>query len=138
MDCNSKSGKSAKTIACHSIPHRKASKPIKACDGAGVLDGLATLQNFTLKLVASTFGVSISSLIAAQRLTPAQRDAVRRGLRSLALPKATPLTALPAPNSAEQRMAGVVAELGLGKTLDALAAMDAVPLGPQSESSLFN
>jgi hypothetical protein len=59
-------------------------------------------------------------------------------LRSLALPKAMPPAALPAPISAEQRLADVVAELGLGKTLDALAAMDAGPLESRSESSFFN
>jgi hypothetical protein len=109
-----------RVVDAHSLPNRKASKAVKACDGADVLDGLTTLQNLTAKLVAAALGISLSSLAAARRLTPAQRNEVRRGHRPLVLPpKPVPLP-LPPPVSAEERVAEVVAEFGVATTCGAL------------------
>src|SRR5262245_39184227 len=54
-----------RAVDAHSLLHRKASKAARACDGADVLDGLATLQNLTARLVASAHGVSVGSITAA-------------------------------------------------------------------------
>ena len=110
-----------RVVDAHSLPNRKASKAVKACDG---VDGLTTLQNLTAKLVAAAQGVSLSSLAAARRLTPAQRDEVRRGERPLVLPtKSVPLR-LPPPVSAEERVAEIVAEFGMVTTRGALERLN--------------
>src|SRR5215831_15579282 len=90
-----------RVVDAHSLPNRKASKAVKACDGADILDGLMTLQNLTARLVAVAQGVSLSSLFAARRLTPAQRDEVRRGKRPLVLPTKPVLLPLPPPAVAD-------------------------------------
>jgi hypothetical protein len=126
MEDISKNGKGARRIIdAHSVPHWKVPKSVLACAAADVIDGHAVLQNPTLRLVAAAFGVSVTSVVNALHLTPAQRDSVRRGLRPLTLPDATP-KALPPPVSPEQRLAGVVAELGVPGTFDALVSMSAV------------
>src|SRR5262249_6819314 len=81
----------------HSVVHMKASKAVRAVIGADILDGFARLENLTLRLVAVGMGVSVGYLVAAHRLTPEQRQAVRRGKRPLVLPRtpAMPRTAVP-------------------------------------------
>lgn len=123
LNGNSANGKEARRVFdAHSLSHKKGSKAAKACDGADVLDDIATLQNFTIRLIAQAFGVSVSLVVAALRLTPSQRDSVRHGLRPLTLPDSAP-QALPKPVKAEQRLADVVAELGFSRTYDALASI---------------
>jgi hypothetical protein len=118
-----------RVVDAHSLPNRKASKAVRACDGADILDGLASLQNFTAKLVAMAEGVSVSSLAAARRLTPEQRDEVRGGKRPLVLPaKSVPLPP-PVPVSAEERVAEVVAEFGMATTCGALERLNRVLSG---------
>src|SRR5262245_50484331 len=119
-----------RVVDAHSLPNRKASKAVRACDGADILDGLASLQNFTAKLVAMAEGVSVSSLVAARRLTPEQRDEVRGGTRPLVLPvKPVPLP-LPPPvvagsvPSAEQRLRDIANEMGPAKALEALVKIE--------------
>jgi hypothetical protein len=111
-----------KTIDAHSVLNRKSPKSAKACDAADVVDGHAALQNPTIRLVAAAFGVSVGYVLAARRLTPTQREAVRNGWRPLILPRSTP--ALPAPVSPQERLAGIVAELGVTGTLNALASIE--------------
>src|SRR5262249_45251247 len=74
-------------IDAHSVPHLKASKASRAVDGADILDGIAKLENLTLRLVAAGMGVSADYLVKARRLTPEQRQAVRNGKRPLVLPR---------------------------------------------------
>ena len=116
----------------------QASKSAKACDAADVLDGLAVVQNFTLRLIAAAYGVSIGSVARARRLTPEQRQAVRKGQRPLILPRtpsappvlpvpstvpATPPVA-PVAAGARERLREIINEIGLNATLDLLAASE--------------
>jgi hypothetical protein len=111
-----------RTIDAHSIPHWKAGKAVRALEAANASDGLVRLQNLTLRLYAQAFGVSVGSLVLAKRLTPEQREAVKRGKRPL-LPPVT-MKALPAPVSPQERLASVVAEVGVGVAFDMLVAFD--------------
>src|SRR6516165_10399657 len=77
-----------RVVDAHGLLHMRASKSAKACDAADVIDGLAVLQNPTLRLAAAAYGVSIGSVARARRLTPEQRHAVRRNERPLILPRA--------------------------------------------------
>src|SRR5262249_24895574 len=84
-------------IDAHSALHVKASKAVRACDSADILDGIAKLENLTLRLVAAGVGVSVGYLVQAHRLAPEQRQAVRSGKRPLVLPRIKP-PAVPAPS----------------------------------------
>jgi hypothetical protein len=120
----------------HGLLHMRASKSAKACDAADVIDGLAVLQNPTLRLAAAAYGVSIGSVARARRLTPEQRQAVRKGQRPLILPAtssappAPPVSAMPAAPPVivgpRERLDDIVAEIGLNATLDLLAATEKV------------
>jgi hypothetical protein len=118
------------SVDAHSLLHRKCTKAAKACDGADILDGLLSLRNLTIKLVAAAVGVSVSSIVTALRLTPTQRDEVRRGKRPLVVPtKPVPLQ-LPPPvvavtvPSAEQRLKAAANEFGLVEALEVLAKLE--------------
>jgi len=120
-----------RAIDAHSLPNRKASKAVRAVDAADILDGRMTLQNLTIRLVATALDVSPSSVSNARRLTPAQRDDVRERKRPLVLPtKPAPLKLPPpvvadsAPVSARQKIAEVVAELGVNTAIDMIAELD--------------
>jgi hypothetical protein len=127
-------------VDAHSPLHLRASKGAKACDAADVVDGLAVLQNPTLRLAAAAYGVSLGSVARARRLTPEQRQAVRRGERPLVLPRkpsappALPVpTIVPAPSPVPpvtmgvcERLQEIVSEIGLNATLDLLAASERV------------
>jgi hypothetical protein len=103
--------------------HRKASQAMKACDAADILDGFATLQNPTLRVVAIALGVSIGSVVLARRLTLSQRQAVRNGWRPLRWQPR--VSDLPAPPTAQERFAGIVSELGgVAGALNELAAIE--------------
>ena len=124
-----------RVVDAHSLLHRQASKSAKACDAADVLDGLAVVQNFTLRLTAAAYGVSIGSVARARRLTPEQRQAVRKGQRPLILPATSsappaPVSAMPAAPPVivgpRERLDEIVAEIGLSATLDLLAATEKV------------
>jgi len=129
-----------RVVDAHSLLHMRASKATKAVDAADVLDGLVVVQNPTLRLTAAAYGVSIGSVARARRLTPEQRQAVRRGERPLILPRAPSAPpALPVPPTApatppvspvvmgaRERLDAIVAEIGLSATLDLLAATEKV------------
>ena len=132
-----------RVVDAHGLLHRQASKATRACDAADVLDGVAKLQNPTFRLVAAAYGVSLSYVARARRLTPEQRQAVRKGQRPLVLPcapSAPPVPpALPVPATApatppvapvvmgpRDRLDEIVAEIGLSATLDLLAASERV------------
>ena len=131
-----------RVVDAHGLLHlRAASKAVKACDAADAVDGLAILGNFTLKLAAVAYGVSIGSVARARRLTPEQRQAVRQGKRPLVLPRASSAPpALPVPSTApatppvstpvvmgpRERLAEIIAEIGVSATLDLLAATEKV------------
>ena len=118
-------------VDAHGLLHMRASKAAKACDAADAVDGLAVVQNPTMRLVAAAYGVSVGSVARALRLTPEQRQAVRQGKRPLILPA---IPALPVPTTApatppvspvvmgaRERLREIVNEIGLNATLDLLA-----------------
>jgi hypothetical protein len=122
-------------VDAHSLPHMRQSKATKACNAADALDGRVAVQNLTLRLMSAAYGVSVPYISRARRLTPEQRQAVRQGKRPLILPRApsTP-PALPVPPTApmtppvppvtmgaRERLAEIVAEIGLDATLTLLA-----------------
>jgi hypothetical protein len=125
-----------RVVDAHSLLHLRASKCAKACDAADTVDGLAVLQNPTLRLVAAAYGVSVGSVARALRLTPEQRQAVRQGQRPLVLPapSAVPVPPIvpatppvsPVVMGARERLAAIVNEIGLNATLDLLAASEKV------------
>jgi hypothetical protein len=112
-----------KTIDGHSVPHKKSSRAAKACDAADWLDGLTNYQNPTLRVASVACDVSVSSIGLARRLTPAQRQEVRAGLRPLRQyrkPNGVPM--LP---TAQQRLADIVSELGgIASARNELAAIE--------------
>jgi hypothetical protein len=107
-------GATVKTVGAHSQPHQKSRKASAACAAADVLAGVGPLR-ITRSLVALKHGVSTSSVARAQRLTPEQRDAVRRGERPLVLPVI---------EGPQQRLAAIVDEIGLDRTLNLLNAFE--------------
>jgi hypothetical protein len=95
---------------------RKLSKPARALLGVDVIEGTTTITDLSHKQIAATVGVSVGYLNAALRLTPAEREAVRRGLRPLVEPRVP--AAQPA---ARERLAAIVDEIGVDATLALLA-----------------
>ena len=80
-----------RVVDAHGLLHlQRVSKATKACDAADAVDGLAVLQNPTMRLAAAAYGVSIGSVARARRLSPEQREAVRKGRRPLVLPATRP------------------------------------------------
>jgi len=123
---------SLRTVDAHSVPHRKSSKAARAVDAADLVDGYAVLQNPTIRLAAATYGVSVGSVTRARRLTPEQRQEVRRGWRPLIIPHAKPSLPVPPPSAsplieeAHAQLLGVVSHIGWDATLDLLATIEKV------------
>jgi hypothetical protein len=107
-----------RALDAHSLAHRrKRTQAAAACDAADLVDGLTRLQSPTIKVAAVACGVSTSYVVAALRLSPMQRDEVRQGKRTLAPSK---WKMLPAPVTAETRIAEVVSEFGMIATTTGL------------------
>ena len=128
-----------RVVDAHGLLHLRASKAARACLAADIVDGLAVLQNPTLRLAATACGVSLGSVARARRLTPEQRKAVRQKRRPLVLPAIPPAPpappALPVPTivpvppvtmGARERLTEIVREIGFNATLDLLAASERV------------
>ena len=124
-------------VDAHGLLHLRATKAARACLAADIVDGLAALQNPTLRLAATAYGVSLGSVARARRLTPEQRKAVRQKRRPLVMPPTPP--ALPTPSVApatpstppvvmgpRERLDEIIAEIGWNATLDLLAASEKV------------
>ena len=134
-----------RVVDAHGLLHLRASKAVKACDAADAVDGLVKLGNPTLRLVAAAYGVSVSYVARALRLSPEQRQAVRQRRRPLVLPRtpsappvppalpvsvptivpATPLVP-PVVMGARERLDKIVAEIGVDGVLNMLAAAEKV------------
>ena len=112
-----------RVVDAHSLAHRKAPKAAAACDAADLVDALTRLQNPTIKVAAVACDVSQSYVAAALRLSPVQRDDVRRGRRPLVSPK--PVKALPAPVNAKAKLVEVMTELGgVDATIEMLITLE--------------
>lgn len=107
----------ARSVKGRGLACRKLSKPARALLGVDIVEGTTTITDLSHKQVAAIVGVSIGYLNAAQRLTPAEREAVRRGLRPLVEPR-VPAT-LPA---ARERLAAIVNEIGVDATMALLTS----------------
>jgi hypothetical protein len=130
----------AAVVDAHSLLHVRTSKAARACDAADVVDGLAVLQNPTMRLAAAAHGVSIGSVARARRLTPEQRQAVRQGKRPLILPRVpsappvlpvpatppVPVVITPVAMGPQERLGEIVNELGLDTVLDLLATHERI------------
>jgi hypothetical protein len=101
---------------------RKLSKTGKALLGAELKKGAVALTDLGVKQIASLVGVSPSYVHRALRLTPAQKEDVRRGLRPLVQPHAP--TVMPPKQDVRERLDQIVSEIGLNNTLELLAASE--------------
>jgi hypothetical protein len=117
-----------RVVDAHGLLHLKAPKATKACDAADAVDGLVHVQNLTLRLAAAAWGVSLGSVARAHALHHEERDEVRRGRRPLVIqPEALPealRAVMPVPMSPEEKLAELVAEVGVSATLTMLAAIE--------------
>jgi hypothetical protein len=133
-------GNGASALSARSlINSRKLSKAVRAVIGAEILAGEHDLRP-TKKLLATAIGCSVAYLQAAQKLSPAERQAVRRGERPLVLPQvpAGPPqpTIMPVPvelpvpfpsyviANAQHRLNRLVREIGLETVLELLATTE--------------
>ena len=113
-----------RVVDAHSLRHLRASQAAKAIDAADLVDGLAVLQNLTLQMAATAYGVSMGSVTRALRLSPDQRQAVRAGQRPLVLPSPaapvpTIITSPAAPvMSPQEALSWVVSQIGIDRTLN--------------------
>jgi hypothetical protein len=129
-------GNGASALSARSlINSRKLSKAVRAVIGAEILAGEHDLRP-TKKLLATAIGCSVAYLQAAQKLSPAERLAVRRGERPLILPRAPasppapsmPSTAPATPPgppvvmNAKERLKRIIDELGADIVFDLLVA----------------
>jgi hypothetical protein len=100
-----------RTVDARSLLNKKLPKAVRACGAADLLDGLAVLLP-TLRLAAKVSGISVSSVTRARRLTPEQRDAVRRE-RPLSLPRRM---------SPQELLSQIVDEIGFDRVQNLLWA----------------
>jgi hypothetical protein len=105
-------GLPGKAVRRCGLPLRKLGKAARAALAAEIVEGSVTLSDLSARQLAAVVGVSVAYVAAALKLTPAQRDAVRRGQRPLVEPhvRLAPLTA-------QARLEQIVAEIGADKTL---------------------
>jgi hypothetical protein len=115
-----------RVVDAHSLLHLKAPKSTKAVNAADAVDGLVLVQNLTLRLAAAAYGVSVGSVARAHALHPEERDEVRRGWRPLVIPPEAPVAVkiAPAPSSPQERLADIVAEIGISSALTMLATLE--------------
>jgi hypothetical protein len=104
---------------------RKLSKPGRALLGVDIIEGTTSITDLSHKQIAATVGVSLGYLNAALRLTAAEREAVRRGLRPLVEPRA-PAAQPAAQPAARERLAAIVDEIGVDATMALLAGNERV------------
>jgi hypothetical protein len=112
----------APLVSARSLVHRRLSKAERALVGAAILEGDVQLQDLPLRIVSQVVGCSVAYLTAAQRLAPAQRQAVVRGHRPLILPRV-----VPAPNCASitnSYLKTVIRAAGVERTLEAACAVE--------------
>jgi hypothetical protein len=80
---NGNGATSTRLISVRSLVHKHLSKAERALIGAAILEGAVQPQDFPLRIVSQMVGCSTSYLLAAERLAPQAREAVRRGHRPL-------------------------------------------------------
>ena len=101
---------------------RRMSAPERACLGADIIDGRVILQGLTAKAIAALVGVSVGSVDRALRLTPEQREQVKRGDRPLVLPRAYAPT--DAGCMSDDMLVEVVRRVGIDRALHAMVVAE--------------
>jgi hypothetical protein len=105
-----------------SLAHRlrRMTAAQRACSAADVDDGKVALVDLTAKSIAALHQVSLPYMQAAKKLSPAERDQVRRGERPLvpARPRAAP-EAAPFDWLDDAAFIEVIRQIGVDRTLDA-------------------
>jgi hypothetical protein len=111
-------GVSGKAVKGRGLVARKLGKAARAVLVAEVAEGSVTLTDLSLRQIAAVVGVSTAYAGAALKLTPAQRDAVRRGQRPLVEPhvRSAPLTP-------QARLEQIVGEIGVNETIETLTLL---------------
>jgi hypothetical protein len=120
----------ARPIRGRSLVHRRRDKRQLAALAADVLAGLAAFEPSRRQL-STSFGVSVTYIAAAARLTPEQRKAIIEGrdstsFRTLLNPP-EPQFALPAPKAVldDAQVIGFVRSVGVTRVLDAAVLIEA-------------
>jgi len=90
---------------------RRMSAAERACLAADIIDGRVILQGLTAKAVAALVGVNLGYVDHALRLTPEQREQVRRGDRPLVSPRP--------PCADFDALVDAIRRAGLDRTLEA-------------------
>jgi hypothetical protein len=104
---------------------RRMSASERACFAADVVDGKVVLTALTAKSVAAMTGTNASYLYAALRLSPEQRQEVRRGIRPLIpLQRGAPARATDWNAIDDNVLVDVVRAVGIDRTLNAAVAAE--------------
>jgi hypothetical protein len=135
MDHHSKNGNGTilpptpnKVITGVSLVHRKLSKTQLAVLAANVTDGLARYVP-TNQQIAADFGVSVTYIDIARRLTPEKREAILKGRDTTSLAELMPRrpALVPAPNCASVtniQLEHVIRVAGIERVLEAACAVE--------------
>jgi hypothetical protein len=92
----------------------------RAVLAADIVDGRIILQGLTIKAVAALAGASVDYVHHALRLTPEQREQVRRGDRPLVAPRACASAAkIDWEKIGDDMLVEAIRRLGVDRTLEA-------------------
>jgi hypothetical protein len=98
----------------------------RACSAADVDDGRTPLVDLTAKSIAALHQVSMPYLLAAKKLSPEEREQVRRGERPLVQPKAKqPELPLSLAEFDDVKLIEAIRTIGVERTLEAATAVEA-------------
>lgn len=124
-----------RTISGRGLVHRHLDKRQLACLAADVRADLAIIRH-TDRQLADIFGVSVTYIVAAAKLSSEKRKAILKGwdptsFAELLNPPATVL-ALPAPNTpvSDAELAYVIRAAGLDRTLAVAIAVEGATVQP--------
>jgi len=98
---------------------RRMCKAERAILAADIIDGRIVLQGLTVKTIAGLVGTNISYVYQALKLTPEQREAVRRGDRRLILPQPAPAPAFDWSAVSDDVLIEAIRQVGLDRALSA-------------------
>jgi len=99
----------------------------RAVLAADIVDGRIVLQDLTTKAVAALVGVNLGYVDHALRLTPEQREQVKRGDRPLVRPRPRPSKrAAPIDWEAigDEMLAAAIRQVGIDRALNAAIAVE--------------
>jgi len=102
---------------------RDMSAAKRACLAADIVDGRVVLQGLTIRAIATLVGVNLDYVHRALRLTPEQREQVRRGDRPLVLPR-TPASHIDWDAINDDDLVEAVRRIGLERALAAAVAVE--------------